>query len=78
MEHLKLEVLSVITEITKRIVLENRYVENMIDDNKTHGYYIVKWYRPSHKFQEGTDILQSGGVVFNATYQNSIQQSYHW
>ena len=60
------------------IVLENRYGKIMIDDNKTHGYYIVKWYRPLHELQEDTDIFQSGDVFCNDTYLNPIQQANHW
>ena len=60
---MNLEVLSGISESTIRIVLGNRYGEIMTDENKTHGCYIIKWYRPPHKFQEDTDIFQAGGVV---------------
>ena len=62
MDALKLELLSGIEERKIRRVLENRYGVIMKDDNKTHGYYIVKWYRPPHTLQEDTDIFQASGV----------------
>ena len=49
----------------------------MTDDNKTHEYYIVKWYIPPHKLQEDSNILQAGDVVCNDTYLNPIQQAHH-
>ena len=58
-----MEVLSGIAERTRRRVFENRYGAMMTDDNKTHGYYIVKWDIPPHKLQEYTDIFQVGDVV---------------
>ena len=57
MDALKLEVLSEIIERTRRRVLENRYGTIMTNDNKTHGYYIVKWVIPTHKLHEDTDIF---------------------
>ena len=78
MDALKLEVLSGTSERTRRRVLENRYGEIMIDDNKTHIFYIVKWDRPLHELQEDTDIFQAGDVVCNSTYLNPIQQAHHW
>ena len=45
------------------IVLENRYVSIITDDNTTHGCYILKWERPPHELQEDTDIFQSVDVV---------------
>ena len=59
---LKLELLSGISERKIRRVLENRYGAIMKDDNKTHGYYIVKWYRLPHELQEDTDIFQASDV----------------
>ena len=67
MDALKLEILSGLVKRTRRRVLENRYEEIMTEDNKTHEYYIVKWYRPPHKFQEDTDIFQVGDGFYNAT-----------
>ena len=78
MDALKLEVLSGISERTRRRLLENRYGEIMTNNNKTHGYNIVKWDRPQHELYEDTDILQAGVLVCNATYLNPIQQSHHW
>ena len=49
----------------------------MLDNNKTHRYYIVKWDRPPKKLQGDTDIFQSGDVVCNTIYINTIQQAYH-
>ena len=77
MDALKLKLLSVKTESTIRIVLKNRYVAIMLDNNKTYGHYIVKWDRPPHKFQEDTDIFRAGDVVYNATYLNPIKQAHH-
>ena len=62
MDALKLELLSGISERKIRRVLENRYGAIMKDDNKTHGYYIVKWYRLPHELQEDTDIFQASDV----------------
>ena len=59
-------------------MLENRYGKIMADDKKTHVYYIVKWDRPLHKFQEDTDIFQAGDLICNATYLDPIQQAHHW
>ena len=53
-------------------VLEKKY------NNKTHGYYIVKWERTPDELQEDTDIFQAGDIVCNATYVNTIQQANHW
>ena len=50
----------------------------MIDENKTHGYYIVKCDRPLQQLQEDTYIFQAGDIVCNATYLNQIQQSHIW
>ena len=50
----------------------------MTDDNKTHRYYIVKWDRPPHEFQEDDDIFQAVDVFCNSTYLNPIQQEHHW
>ena len=50
----------------------------MTDDNRTHGYYIVKWDRPPYELQEDTEIFQAGDVVCNATYLDTIQQPHHW
>ena len=47
-------------------MIENRYVTITTDDNNTHGYNIVKWDRPPHKFQEDTDTFQVGYVVHAA------------
>ena len=49
----------------------------MTDDNKTHGYYIVKWDRPPHELKEDTEIFQSGDLFFNAAYLNKTQQAHH-
>ena len=35
--------------LTRRRVSEYRNGEIMIDDNKTHGYYILNWDRTLHK-----------------------------
>ena len=70
---MNLEVLYGISEITRRIMLEKRYGAIMIDENKTHGYYIVKWDIPTHELQEETDIFQAGSLVCNATYFNPIK-----
>ena len=50
----------------------------MIDDNKTHGCYIVNWGRTPQKLQEDTDIFQAVDVVCGATYLNPIQKAHHW
>ena len=49
----------------------------MTDDNKTHGYYIVKWDRHPHELQEDTGIFQAVDVVCNDTHLNPIQQAHH-
>ena len=63
MDALNLELLSGISARKRRIVLENRYVIMMTDDNKIHGYYIVNWYRPPKTFQGNTDIFPAVEVV---------------
>ena len=78
MDTLKLEVSSGIAERTRRRVSENRYGAIMIDDNKTHGYYIVKWDRHTHELQEDTGIFQAVDVVCNYKYLNPTQQAHHW
>ena len=70
MDALKLELLSGISERTRKRVLENRYGEIMPCNNKTHGYYIVKLDKFPHELHEDTDIFQADDVVFNATYLN--------
>ena len=77
-DSLKMEILSGISEITRKRVLENMYGSIITDDNKTHGYYIVQWDRTLHKLQEDTDIFHAGDVVCNATYTNLMQQAHHW
>ena len=78
MDALDLEVLSVISEMTSRKVLENRYWSIVTDDRKTHGYYILKWYRPPQKLQEGTNIFKSVDVLWNDTYLNPTHQEHNW
>ena len=43
---LKLEVLSVIAKQIRRRMLDKSYGETVIDENKTDGYYAVKWEGP--------------------------------
>ena len=50
----------------------------MTDNNKTHGYYIVKGGRHPHELQEYTETFQAGGVFYNAKYLNPTQQAHHW
>ena len=54
---LKLEVSSGIEERKSGRVLENKHVSMMTDDNKPHGYYILKLDRPPHELQEDNEIF---------------------
>ena len=53
-------------------------MEQLWQTTKTHGYYIVKWYRPLQKLQEDIDIFQAGYEVFDDTNRNLIQQAHNW
>ena len=59
-------------------MIGNRYGSIITDDKKTSGYYVLKWHRTHHGFQEDIDVFQSGDVVFNATYLNPIQLASRW
>ena len=54
-------------------MLDNRYGAIITYDNKTDGYYVVKWDGPLYKLQEENDGFQAVDVVCNATYLNPIQ-----
>ena len=44
-------------------MLDNRYGAIITYDNKTNGYYVVKWDGTPREFQEDTERFQAGDVV---------------
>ena len=39
-------------------MIGNRYGSIITDDNKTHGYYIVKWDRTPHEYKKIPKIFK--------------------